>query len=239
MHLSTLISIGLASIIFDTPHSHGHQQLLRGGDKLSRNESEVGSFQILPLDIPLDRVFDVQWNPPGYPTLDTSFLLPPFNDQWTTRDGHYTFAQKDQDGVMSLVRKKTDGTVCSVFEKIDFRAISDEVLMMEGDTPDFWGVGTGFGTLIKGKSIPAGDEGGTWNTTEVDTEEIAEKWLMKNFHQKGSSATSINAPIEFCPWSDLFPEDTPIVEGGEESLTVVNGEEVQTAIEAIDPSFHV
>jgi hypothetical protein len=237
MHLSTLISIGLASIIFDTPHSHGHQQLLRGGDKLSRNESEVGSFQILPLDIPLDRVFDVQWNPPGYPTLDTSFLLPPFNDQWTTRDGHYTFAQKDQDGVMSLVRKKTDGTVCSVFEKIDFRAISDEVLMMEGDTPDL--VGTGFGTLIKGKSIPAGDEGGTWNTTEVDTEEIAEKWLMKNFHQKGSSATSINAPIEFCPWSDLFPEDTPIVEGGEESLTVVNGEEVQTAIEAIDPSFHV
>jgi hypothetical protein len=53
------------------------------------------------------------------------------------------------------------------------------------------------------------------------------------------TSRAINAPIEFCPWSDLFPEDTPIVEGGEESLTVVNGEEVQTAIEAIDPSFHV
>jgi len=31
MHLSTFTSVWLASILFNTPHSHGHQQLLRGG----------------------------------------------------------------------------------------------------------------------------------------------------------------------------------------------------------------
>jgi hypothetical protein len=74
---------------------------------------------------------------------------------------------------MSLVRKKTDGTVCLVFEKIDFRAISDEVLMMEGNRPGFSGVGAVFGTVIKGKSIPAGNEGGTWNTAR------SKQWIRR------------------------------------------------------------
>jgi hypothetical protein len=179
---------------------------------------------------------------------------PPYNDLWTTRDGHYTFAKQNQDGVMSLVRKKTDGTVCSVFEKVDFRAISDEVLMMEGDTSEFWGVGYGFGTIIKGKRIPAGDEdeGGIWNTAAVDTVEIAEHWLMQNFHQQDSAATFIDAPIKSCsesdpmllsdtPVSSTEPryKDIPIVEGGGKSLIGMTGEEAKAAIEAINPSLHV
>ena len=124
--------------------------------------------------------------------------------------------------------------------------------MMEGDTSEFWGVGYGFGTIIKGKRIPAGDEGGIWNTAAVDTVEIAEHWLMQNFHQQDSAATFIDAPIKSCSESDLMLlsdtpatsslpryEDTPVVEGGGKSLIGMMGDEAKAAIEAINPSLQV
>lgn len=98
---------------------------------------------------------------------------------------------------MTLVRDKPDGIVCSVFEKVDFVAISDTVLMMVGNPDPSW-IGSGFGTLIKGMGIPAGDEDGVYDTAPVDSVEIAEQWLMKNFQQQGAVATDIDAPIMSC-----------------------------------------
>jgi len=99
LSISNLISVGLESILLSAPRSHGQQQLLYVVENcIFRNWviiiliytvkvwsvhtqlgefNEVGSFQILPLDIPLDRVFDVQWNPPGYPELGKIPLFSP------------------------------------------------------------------------------------------------------------------------------------------------------------------
>ncbi len=113
------------------------------------------------------------------------------------RDGHYTFAKLNQDGAMSFVRQKPDGTVCSVFEKVDFVAISDTVLMMMGNPDPSW-IFSGYGTLIKGKGIPAGDEDGVYDTAPVDSVEMAEEWLTQNFQQQGAVTTGIDGPIMSC-----------------------------------------
>ena len=124
-------------------------------------------YNILPLDIPLDHVFDVQWNSPEHPELRAPRLRLPIGDLGS-RNGHYTFTMNQESGVMGLVRQQTDGTVCEVFDSVHFRAISDDVLMMEGTHgSDSWldredlPVAAGFGTLIKRMNIPAGEGGGT------------------------------------------------------------------------------
>ena len=67
---------------------------------------------------------------------------------------------------MTFVRQKSDGSVCQVFSSVDFLVlvlvIWEDVLLMNGDLGIFYdSVGVlslgGFGTLIKGMSIPAGD----------------------------------------------------------------------------------
>ena len=218
-HLPTLTSFGLAFILANARHSHG-QVFVRGGKLPSlastenlededtylqrkgkgkgKGKEKADKIQILPLDIPLDRAFDVQWNPPGQPKLDTWFLQQPYYDMGD-REGHYTFAKlnEDGDGDLSFVRQKPDGTVCSVFEKVDFVAISDTVLMMRGNPDPSW-IGSGYGTLIKGKGIPAGDEDGVYDTAPVDSVEIAEQWLTQNFEQHGAVTTDIDAPIMSC-----------------------------------------
>lgn len=227
-HLSTLTSFGLAFILVNARHSHG-QELLRGGKlptldlelastknlededtylqrKGKQHKGKAGKARILPLDIPLDRAYDVQWNPPGYPELRTWGLAPPFYDQETARDGHYTFAKQNEDGAMtmSLVRQKPDGTVCSVFNNVEFQAISETVLMTLHDEYH--------GTLIKGKGIPAGDGDGVYDTAPVDSVEIAEQWLIQNFQQKGKGAvaTKIDVPIMSCSGSesDALPNES-------------------------------
>ena len=160
------------------------------------------SVEVLPYVIPLDRAFDVQWNPPGFPELHTRFLQQPYNDRGA-RDGHYTFAKlnQDGDGEMSFVRQNPDGTVCSVFERVAFRAISETVLMMEGNPDPSW-IGSGYGTLIKGKGIPAGDSDGVYDTRPVDTVSLdwaePERWIRDNFYPQGAYVTNISGPIMSC-----------------------------------------
>jgi len=159
----------------------------------------AGDAEVLPLNIAIDRAFDVQWNPPGYPTLEASWLQTPFGDDWGDydeawgRDGpvdhlgsHYNFVRHHKDGKLGMVREKDDGSLCSVFHEVAFISVSDDVLMMNGDPgPEgaYGGyAGGGFGTLIKGVSIPSGSEDGSWNTTTL--EEYGEsglQWLLKNF----------------------------------------------------------
>lgn len=186
-------------------------------DAITSDGSDSTYYNILPLDIPLDRVFDVQWNPPGYPELRASGLQPPVGDLAEQRNGHYTFIMNQESGVMGLARQQTDGTVCEVFDSVHFRAISEEVLMMEGthgseswlDREDL-PVAAGFGTLIKGMNIPAGEGGGTWSTASImKSETTPEKWLSQNFQQQdGSTVRVIEGPIKRCsphPFFQGFP----------------------------------
>jgi len=127
--------------------------------------------------------------PPGYPILEATGLATPYGDSGET-DGHYTFA-KHPDGTMTFVRQKSDGSVCQVFPSVDFLVIGEDALLMNGDLGIFYdSVGVlslgGFGTLIKGMSIPAGDAPGNYTATPIaiadnSTTAEAEAWLVKNF----------------------------------------------------------
>ena len=170
----------------------------------------AGDAEILPLRVPVDRVFDVQWNPPGHPELYASYLQTPFGDDWgnytepwardgpADLEGYYTFVRYHQDGKLGLLRKKEDGTLCSVFHEVAFISISDEVLMMNGDPgPEgaYGGYsGGGFGTLVKGTAIPAGNEDGNWETSTLDEYEMSGlEWLLTNFGKDDPQVVEVKA----------------------------------------------
>lgn len=145
----------------------------------------------------IERVFDIQWNPPGHPKLNADLLEIPWGDRGNdpysydkndqdNRDGHYTFFQSGkEDGQMSFVRKQVDGTYIQVFERVEFLLFAEDVLMFNGDPHQGGGfpAGGGFGTLIKGQGIPAGDASGVYDTEPLDESGMstAKEWLLKNF----------------------------------------------------------
>mmetsp|Transcript_6927 Transcript_6927/g.8623 ORF Transcript_6927/g.8623 Transcript_6927/m.8623 type:complete len:179 (-) Transcript_6927:178-714(-) len=121
--------------------------------------------------IPIERCYDVQWNPPGYPVLNASYLDVPYKDRTeATRNGYYTFVTKG--GMTYFVRKKLNGSIYKVFENVQFILIGNDVLMFESEGY--------YGTLIKGINIPADDSYGSWST-EKATVLGAENWLAANF----------------------------------------------------------
>ena len=149
----------------------------------------------------------MQWNPPGHPKLNAYLLDIPWGDRGDPykfdnsdkddRDGDYTFFQSGkEDGKMSFVRKQVDGSYIQVFERVEFLLISDEVLMFNGDSHEGGGfpAGGGFGTLIKGPRIPAGDASGVYDTKPLDESGMltAKEWLLKNF---GNEKSCNNATI--------------------------------------------
>mmetsp|Transcript_16989 Transcript_16989/g.28298 ORF Transcript_16989/g.28298 Transcript_16989/m.28298 type:complete len:286 (-) Transcript_16989:92-949(-) len=157
----------------------------------------------LPIEIPIDRAFDLQWNPPGHPQLHAWLLDAPWGDRGNDpygyydnddRDGHYTFRINTEDEKMSFVRKKEDGTYVQVFERVEFLLISEDVLMFNGDPHEGGGfpAGGGYGTLIKAPSIPAGGDAGVWDTEPLDESGVitAKEWLLKNFGDTASPAAS-------------------------------------------------
>ena len=89
-----------------------------------------------------------------------------------------------------------DGSYIQVFERVQFLLISDDILMFNGDPHDGddFQAGGGFGTLVKGPNIPAGDASGVYGTEPLDQKGMfeAKRWLLKNF---GKEETSNNAKI--------------------------------------------
>lgn len=133
------------------------------------------SFLLSPqgdeIRIPIDRCYDVQWNPPGTPVLNTTYLNLPYNDRTEERNGYYTFMADDNEMVY-FVRKRSDGSIYPIFEEVDFILISDDVLMFESELY--------YGTLIKGVNTTADDSDGSWSTESTDTASTME-WLAANF----------------------------------------------------------
>lgn len=84
-----------------------------------------------------------------------------------------------------------DGSYIQVFERVQFLLISDDILMFNGDPHDGDGfpAGGGFGTLVKGPSIPAGDASGVYDTETLDQNGMSEAkgmaseefWTRRNF----------------------------------------------------------
>lgn len=162
------------------------------------DEMFAGSTFLL-VEIPIDRVFDIQWNPPGHPQLSSDLLDIPFGDRGSDhRTGHYTFRQStDGDDNLSLVRVENDGSYVQVFERVQFLLMSDDVLMFNGDPheDDGWPVGGGFGTIIKAPSIPSGDAPGIYDTEPLDENGMytAKEWLLKNFGMEDPTL-NVNLP---------------------------------------------
>ena len=134
----------------------------------SVNETRKGEASI---KVPLDRCFDVQWNPPGVPELRCRSLKQVYRDDVPlSKGGYYTFSENE--GAMSFSRVLPDGTKVRVFSRVTFMAISESVLMMNGDG--------NYGTLFKGPKLKAGDES-IREPTQAASTKTALEWLESNF----------------------------------------------------------
>mmetsp|Transcript_18841 Transcript_18841/g.34968 ORF Transcript_18841/g.34968 Transcript_18841/m.34968 type:complete len:255 (-) Transcript_18841:712-1476(-) len=144
--------------------------------------------ELLPVRIPIDRCFDVQWSPPGHPVLDAWLLDVPYGDRQSgDRNGYYAFAKDADGGMMIFVRKSTDGSIVRVFERVEVEVISDEVLLFNGE-PALDIPGGGYGTLIKAPSITAGNADGSWATQSYEDAEMSmEEWLLKHFSDENAT----------------------------------------------------
>ena len=140
--------------------------------------------EFLPIQISTERAFDAEWNPPGHPTLVVSWLQSPYFDTEEDRNGYYTF-EKKFGGVLGFVRKRMDGSVLEIFDEVEFKLISEDILMFLGHQNSDWvrvPAGGGYGTVIKAPSIPEGNTDGKWPTQMIENSETtAEEWLIKNF----------------------------------------------------------
>ena len=204
------------------------------------------STTFLPIVIPIDRAFDVQWNPPGHPKLSADLLDIPWGDRgsdpWAYHDsdhdhrtGQYTFLRQstdDDEENLSFVRvMEDDGSYVQVFERVQFLLISDDVLMFNGDPheDDWFPAGGGFGTIIKAPSIPSGDAPGVYDTEPLGENDMpeAKEWLLKNFGVEESSTPK--------------PGDVIIIEpegsGGNEGNDIVHDDEFMTHPPPYDDAF--
>eukprot|EP00927_Polykrikos_kofoidii_P049875 TRINITY_DN43885_c0_g1_i1.p1 TRINITY_DN43885_c0_g1~~TRINITY_DN43885_c0_g1_i1.p1 ORF type:complete len:225 (-),score=23.95 TRINITY_DN43885_c0_g1_i1:77-751(-) len=133
---------------------------------------ETGTEE-LPIRIPLARCWDVQWNPPGVPSLVCYSLRNPYFDNTPIeRGGHYTFERRASGGLF-FVRVLASGERLPIFDAVDWVAVNDQVLMFNGN---HW-----FGTVIKGLALPENRHRGCYEGTSKPTEDEAQTWLETNF----------------------------------------------------------
>ena len=100
----------------------------------------------LTLQIPLDRVYDVQWNLHMPQLVCTGLRFPYLDTRDSSEGGHYRFLSSG-DGKFSLWRVLPDGELSRVYERVRWIAVADDALLLEGD-----GI---YGTLIKGAQLAA------------------------------------------------------------------------------------
>ena len=100
----------------------------------------------LTIQIPLDRVYDVQWNLHMPQLVCTGLRFHYLDTRDSSEGGHYRFVCSG-DGKFSLWRVLPDGELSKVYERVRWIAVADNALLLEGD-----GI---YGTLIKGAQLPA------------------------------------------------------------------------------------
>ena len=218
-HMMPAFTIILANIlaIFSLASAAASDLRRTTRDRLLLSTQNDNDATFFPVEIPIDRAFDVQWNPPGHPLLSTYFLDTPYGDRGVhpygsehdDRDGYYTFLPSEEDtSQMSFVRKQEDGSYIQVYERVEFLLISDDVLLFNGDPHEGMGfpAGGGFGTLIKAPSIPAGDADGVWDTEALDQHAMssAKEWLLKNF---AGNELPVQKPIDIGDVDDAGNSD--------------------------------
>lgn len=125
--------------------------------------------------VPIDRCFDVQWNPPGVPALSCHGLSTPFGDAPPQEGDFYTFKEAGAEN-HALVRITSDGKEKVVFRNCEWTSFNGQVLHFNGDG--------GFGTLIKGIGVAAGSEDGEWSDCRKPDHSEVMKWLRLNFAQE-------------------------------------------------------
>lgn len=147
---------------------------------------------LLPIKIPVDRAFDVQWNPPGYPMLETYSLYAPWGAKVKMilegHDCYFAFELSSENDIASFVQiDQTTGKNYTIFDSVEFVAISDDVLMFNGNplTANFV-PGGGYGTILKGMNIPSGPADGRYETNPIRTDDeksktVPKEWLHRNF----------------------------------------------------------
>ena len=134
------------------------EELAKGGKKVDEKK------------IPIDRCFDVQWNPPGVPTLECRGLGNPYGAE--PKPGDYYAFRAAGDGA-KFVQVQPSGKELTVFTSVDWQSCNDEVLHFNGNGS--------YGTMIKGTRIASGTSSGSWTNCHRPSHSEAMQWLSQNF----------------------------------------------------------
>jgi len=146
-------------------------------DMLDNNSEDLPPLPPLPptyesMVFPKNRCYDVQWTPPGIPTLKTRHLSHPHGSPSDATG--FSFRFHSDNGVSFHSQSGNGAPEVRVFERCEFVAISPDVLLFNGD---------GHATLIKGRGVPANSSGGEYHQcfrpNDVQQQLIA--WLLVNF----------------------------------------------------------
>jgi len=144
---------------------------------LDNNSEDLPPLPPLPptyesMVFPKNRCYDVQWTPPGIPTLKTRHLSHPHGSPSDATG--FSFRFHSDNGVSFHSQSGNGAPEVRVFERCEFVAISPDVLLFNGD---------GHATLIKGRGVPANSSGGEYHQcfrpNDVQQQLIA--WLLVNF----------------------------------------------------------
>ena len=136
------------------------------------------SFQV-----PVDRVFDVQWDTyaPGLEVVCSGLRHVHCDSHDRAEGGHYRFFAAG-DGEVSFWRVLPSGQMSEIFRKVRWVAVGRDALLLEGD-----GV---YGTLIKGAHFPA-----SFDDTNLDLGQCSIGNSSEAFHWLQSQA---RLPINVC-----------------------------------------
>ena len=124
------------------------------------------SFQI-----PVDRVYDVQWMSSGFELSCTGLRQPPLDTHDRKEGGHYQFSSGT--GKISFWRVLPNGQMNEVFERVRWVVVGDDALLIEGDGM--------YGTLVKGVGLPGGDNNVSLAMQKYANGSDAFHWLRSQF----------------------------------------------------------
>lgn len=122
--------------------------------------------------IPVDRVYDVQWMCSGFDLTCIGLRQPPLDTYDRSDGGHYRFFASNN-GQMSFWRVLPSGQMHEVFERVRWVVVGDDALLIEGDGM--------YGTLIKGVGLPAGNDNVSLDMQKYANGSDAFHWLRLQF----------------------------------------------------------
>jgi len=202
-HLTLKQAYGVAALVSHRWRRASESPVVRRHFRAAIERAQFAHY----VAVPGDRIYDVQWNPPGLPELRCRCLHLPYMVERTVpsdrpRLNQYTFklptTEGSQEGSQVLcqcqpVMIDLDGhpeplPKETLYNRVEWVAMNDSILFFLGATADTYGAPC-WGTLIKGPNIPADRANGVYKDCKKPSTTEALAWLCEKF------GNGVSAPL--------------------------------------------